>query len=638
MSVAAINSNIRNPRTRSPFDDINKMSSSSSNSGSYGAFPTQRSYSPMFANDSNSRGGVHVGSGLRASAMTYGPSAADALQSQDQSHQQASYADNLYSQEEHYRQLVHQQNMQPASSQPSQYSTLYASQYSSQQRATNIGNTEPYCATPTTFGAPPSSQFAHFAHDARQPFGESQSYDNASARASDQRYDASRGYSGIPSSFSNYGRSSGTGDFDEGGPSTGVGSSFNTMNQLRYSLPSGDAQSSYSLAPPPMDQQVSSTDSYMSRSSIASQVPMLPQFNLHSGRNMAHKSGNPFSSNAQSSSTNVDYGQSTSGLSQQGQSYGQPSAYDYKGKMAQTSQSNQNAYAQGYDSQAYNFDNPSTSAFDIAPPSLLSQSAVQSTPERDNNYPHHLLGQLLSASVPRKEFSTNTGSSSSTTPLRAGFISPSSAKSHHQMSHYGVRNFNNSPQSHTTPVATSSHIKRKDSTSTLGSSSAKHHVQVPLPPKWPIAQDDTEFSDYLAKARSRAGSTNSFGSGGATGRDPFVVDGPHAIAPIQPFSAHQNPLSGASIVQNRMGPSVHLKDIIANGKPTVEVAFSPSNLPFVELARHGAPSNYGVVRITNVSSPLLRPPLCLSPSLPNLHLSFPNHHYQNTNLPTSFPS
>jgi hypothetical protein len=54
--------------------------------------------------------------------------------------------------------------------------------------------------------------------------------------------------------------------------------------------------------------------------------------------------------------------------------------------------------------------------------------------------------------------------------------------------------------------------------------------------------------------------------------------------------------------QKRVWPSSHMAQISPDGaKPSLEVAFDPQNLPFMELGRRSAAVDHGVVRISNAS-------------------------------------
>jgi hypothetical protein len=91
---------------------------------------------------------------------------------------------------------------------------------------------------------------------------------------------------------------------------------------------------------------------------------------------------------------------------------------------------------------------------------------------------------------------------------------------------------------------------------------------------------------------------------------------PLQIAPYQmaPNQMAPNQVTPWQIAPYQMPPlptgpaSRHLSIIAPGGKkPSIEVACDPQNLPFVELLRRAQPSNSnGVVRISNVSTPLCR--------------------------------
>jgi hypothetical protein len=75
--------------------------------------------------------------------------------------------------------------------------------------------------------------------------------------------------------------------------------------------------------------------------------------------------------------------------------------------------------------------------------------------------------------------------------------------------------------------------------------------------------------------------------------NPFSVS--HSSGPITPLRLQ---------LARRIWPSPHMAQISPGGaKPTLEVAFDPQNLPFMELGRRSCGVDHGVVRISNVSIP-----------------------------------
>jgi hypothetical protein len=72
------------------------------------------------------------------------------------------------------------------------------------------------------------------------------------------------------------------------------------------------------------------------------------------------------------------------------------------------------------------------------------------------------------------------------------------------------------------------------------------------------------------------------------------------LSTIQPSCGYITPIKLQP--PRRMWPSLHMCQISPGGaKPSLEVAFDPQNLPFVELGRRSSAIDHGVIRISNVS-------------------------------------
>jgi hypothetical protein len=81
---------------------------------------------------------------------------------------------------------------------------------------------------------------------------------------------------------------------------------------------------------------------------------------------------------------------------------------------------------------------------------------------------------------------------------------------------------------------------------------------------------------------------------------PHDVDQPTGSSTVVPFTGHQFVLPDDQVRALR---SSQLNRLTATGTgvPTFQVAMDPANFPFVEGARQAMSTNYGVVKLKNVS-------------------------------------
>jgi hypothetical protein len=108
----------------------------------------------------------------------------------------------------------------------------------------------------------------------------------------------------------------------------------------------------------------------------------------------------------------------------------------------------------------------------------------------------------------------------------------------------------------------------------------------------PIELSNNRGPLVMAPTPRRSVSQTVYNVSPATANPPSVS---HSSGPITPLRLQ---------LARRIWPSPHMAQISPDGaKPTLEVAFDPQNLPFVELGRRSCAVDHGVVRISNVSIP-----------------------------------